>query len=715
MTGSFTLDWATLAVSLFNTIILLWLGLTVLFNAERRTLGLWLASTELLMGAAFFLSHSIILANGINLSSQGMNFWWHLGWFPVVLLPYAWYVIMLWYSGFWNTPNSPLRKKHRFWFALSSLLATTIVGMLFFANPLPSFFQIIQLNLSSTPSAFGYPLLILIYPVYIILCITLSLDVVRHPAPSERVMGDLARKRARPWLMAASFLQIIVSLLVGWVMIWIIFNARGRTFDADMANTVARYDLVIASLVAIAVLSVGQAIVSYEVFTGKTLPRRGLKRYWYRLIILAGSVSILASLGLTLKFQPIYSLLMSTVLIIIFYAMLGWRSYNERERYIKILRPFVSSQQLYDQLLTNTDLSASELNPKEQFFALCNNILGSHLAYLIPTGQMAPLVGSSFIFPERHTAVLPSLDTVSNHITTSQNLGIHLDPKKNRGAIWAVPLWSKGGLIGVLLLGEKRDGGLYTQEEIEIAQAVGERIIDTQASAEIARRLMVLQRQRISESQVLDQQTRRILHDEVLPQLHTVLVNLSGKNYTTGSSPPRTIETLSSVHRQIADLLRKLPTTTSSEVARSGLVGAIRQMIEDEFQYSFERVTFHISSEAEQKLREIPVFTAEVLFYATREALRNADSHGRDQISARPLSAAVNITWQDGLKIVIEDNGVGLDHLEAEQVDKPNRTTNGQGLSLHGTMMAVVGGSLTVESSSGESTRVILDLPSDTW
>ena len=33
MTGSFFLDWAIMAVSLFNTILLLWLGLAVLLNA----------------------------------------------------------------------------------------------------------------------------------------------------------------------------------------------------------------------------------------------------------------------------------------------------------------------------------------------------------------------------------------------------------------------------------------------------------------------------------------------------------------------------------------------------------------------------------------------------------------------------------------------------------------------------------------------------------
>jgi len=54
--------------------------------------------------------------------------------------------------------------------------------------------------------------------------------------------------------------------------------------------------------------------------------------------------------------------------------------------------------------------------------------------------------------------------------------------------VWAIPLWSERGLIGILLLGEKVNGGLYTQEEIEIARASGERLIDTRASAELGHR-----------------------------------------------------------------------------------------------------------------------------------------------------------------------------------------------------------------------------------
>ena len=59
MTGLLLLDWATLATSLSNTILLFWLGSTVLLNAERRTLGIWIAGGQLVLGGGFFFIHSL--------------------------------------------------------------------------------------------------------------------------------------------------------------------------------------------------------------------------------------------------------------------------------------------------------------------------------------------------------------------------------------------------------------------------------------------------------------------------------------------------------------------------------------------------------------------------------------------------------------------------------------------------------------------------------
>ena len=103
MTSSFILNWASMAVSLINTILLIWLGLTVLFNAERRTWGAWLAGVGLMLGGLFFISHTAILGYGLSFYGLGLDFWWRIGLAPVVSLPFVWYLMMLWYSGFWET------------------------------------------------------------------------------------------------------------------------------------------------------------------------------------------------------------------------------------------------------------------------------------------------------------------------------------------------------------------------------------------------------------------------------------------------------------------------------------------------------------------------------------------------------------------------------------------------------------------------------------
>ena len=126
MTGQFFLDWAVMAVSLLNIILMLWLGLTVMLNAERRTWGIWLAGGGLLLGEAFFVSHSAIAGNGLNFFSQGVNFWWRVGLWPVIALPIVWYEVVLWYTGYWE------RKGARYGFVLTLLLTGVMIVLLIF-------------------------------------------------------------------------------------------------------------------------------------------------------------------------------------------------------------------------------------------------------------------------------------------------------------------------------------------------------------------------------------------------------------------------------------------------------------------------------------------------------------------------------------------------------------------------------------------------------
>jgi signal transduction histidine kinase len=768
LTQQFLLDWATMAVSLFNTIILLWLGITVLVNSERRAWGVWLAGGGLLLAGFFFVSHSAMLGHGLRDVGAGMDFWWQVGWVPVVTLPFAWYVVMLWYSGFWDGGDTPLRRRHRFLFAIASTAFVLLAVLFLFANPLPSYSELAHLSSEGAGSRgmVGLEALAFIFPSYAVLCMGLSLDVVVRPGPSGRVMGDLARRRARPWLAATSFVLLTVSLLVAGAIIWLVGSARERQIANiyyEMEGSVYWFDLVTSSLIAVANILLGQAIVAYEIFTGKTLPRRGFVRQWRSAIILATIYSSIVAASLARQTHPIAGLsglLLTTVLMSLFFALFSWRSYAERDRYINNLRPFVTSQGLYDELLSTTDdgrrttegaqsgqsairssqsamQSASpDVDATAPFHALCRDVLGVDVAYLVAVGPLSPLVGPPLTYPTGQEAKLPPLTEITSALESPQTLYMPVDPARYGGAAWAVPLWSERGLIGVMLLGEKGDGGLYAQEEIEIARATGERLIDTQASAQMAQRLMLLQRQRLAESQVLDRRARRVLHDDVLPLLHTAMLELSRRSTTDHRPAPKNAESsalglLGDAHRQISDLLRDMPPTVAPEMARLGLVGALKKAVDEELAEAFDEVTWQIDPEVARHASDIPPLAAEVIYYAAREAIRNSARYGRSNDPGRPLHLKIAVLWRNGLEILVEDDGVGLGsringlktrELEIGEPANGNGHSSGtngssggsgQGLALHSTMMAVVGGSLSAESVPGEYTRVVMSLPVD--
>ncbi len=758
MTDNALLNWAALAISFFNAMLLVWLGLTVLLNSDRRRWGIWIAGGGMLLGAAFFASHSVLLGLGLrNLGWDTTIFWWAIGLLSAISLPFLWYVIMLWYAGYWEDPTSRLHRRQRPWFILTAaLLLLGVAGIISATISLgigsPNFGQwFLYLRFSAS----GIPLMVIGFSFYMLLSIALALDALRHPGPSARVMGNLARRRARPWLAAASIALFFIAVIVTAALFWVgrlsrellLFEVYRQTGTA-----LGLLDLLVSLLISLVIILLGQAIVSYEVFTGRTLPRRGLRRQWQRALLLAAGSSALAAAAVTLDIRPIYGLLLAVLLMILFYALVSWRSYVERENLMDSLRPFVASQGLYDRLLAPATPLAGDLSAP--FNALCHDLLDAQRAYLVAAGPVATFVEQPLIYPPGTAVTLPALETLLPNFAAPQAEPLAIDPALYAGALWAIPLWSERGLNGVLLLGEKRGGGLYTREEMEIAAITGERLIDTQAGAEMSRRLMRLQRQHMTQTQVVDQQTRRVLHDEILPDLHAALISLNAGDNGPAENKAL-LDLLAGTHRQIADLLHALPAAAAPEVERLGLIEALRRTVEQEYAAAFDAVQWQVDPAAQEQLAQMPSLPAGVIYYAAREAVRNAAKYGRpanpeqpftltlivgqvsylsssllatpppigqvSYLSSSPLAANPPIAQPSPLssggqgenlsyngtqyELIIHDNGRGLPTAETPT---PN---GGQGLALHSTMMAIIGGTLSVSSAAGQGTRVVLAFP----
>src|SRR5207249_184355 len=77
----------------------------------------------------------------------------------------------------------------------------------------------------------------LIFPAYSIICIALALDAVRRPATVERFMGDAARDRARPWLVATSLVLLAISIVAGSALVWLLNGLGLRQLEAFSFST----------------------------------------------------------------------------------------------------------------------------------------------------------------------------------------------------------------------------------------------------------------------------------------------------------------------------------------------------------------------------------------------------------------------------------------------------------------------------------------------
>lgn len=658
------LESATLALSIFITVMLLWLGLTVWLNGERGRLVVPLSATALLAAAIFFLSHTIILGRGFAETGEGMDFWWQLVWLPLPLLPYAWLLIVIRYAGL--APEQ--RLVYRWWQIALGASCVLLIPVFILSNPFPSYASLVYAHAVNTDRWHwfaGAPLMLWLYLPYALTCYAVPLVALRSPAK------DTPHKHARPWLMAISLSLLCVGLVVIATVLWaaphpeplvtIAGRQRGILFSAD---------LIVEFLIALALILLGRVIVGFEVLTERPLPRRGFFRQWRRTVILTAAFAIVVAFVYRIQLRPIYSLMLTTALTATMFALFSWRVFAEHEEFLAALRPFVASTHLRERLLSD---HTGDADIRALFDALCRDVLDAQQACLILDSSSGP----------------------------PQQIGYHwLDSAKVARTL-ALDQERKPLGSARLLLGPKIGGEDYTAEEMDVALAAMQRIADLVAGEQVARLAMSLLRRRIAEVKVLSTQNRRVLHDDVLPQLHAAILKLE----TCGDAEAMTA--LTDAHKTLSAMVRQMGAAVPERLEREGLVVALHRALEHDFRDAFESVEWRVDESAARRItRDVPPFVAEVIFAAAQEAIRNAARHARGDDGARLLRLMIEMNWLEGLRLVVRDDGVGV----AASNGQSNGGT-GSGLLFHSTMLAVVGGWLRVESAAGRGTSIIIVVP----
>jgi two-component system, NarL family, sensor histidine kinase NreB len=209
-------------------------------------------------------------------------------------------------------------------------------------------------------------------------------------------------------------------------------------------------------------------------------------------------------------------------------------------------------------------------------------------------------------------------------------------------------------------------------------------------------RLQQLLHHAISAQEAERQRVARELHDEAGQSLTSILVRLKALQSETD---------IEVVHDRLNGL-RYLTTNTLEEVRRLamdlrpmalddlGLVAAIRAYAGHAAKESGIQVTVH----AAESIGRLPGDLEIVLYRAVQEGLTNIVRHAHARTSRIVLERSAHAVW-----LTIADDGQGI--------TKGEHAGDGMGLEGMRERVALVGGRLELDSTPGEGTRVIIELP----
>ena len=682
-----------LAISLFDTATLLWLGLTVVLTGDRRKPATIAGSAGLLLGSIFFAGHTLIIAHTYDLNSFSVNIAWRVMWVIAVAAPYFWSLAIFYYSG------DPAAGR---W--VRRILTATgfaLIILLFVISPLPSLGELIFAPALA-------PVIAWAYVPYLILCFTLPLIALRRPgvkrAPDRLTVPRDPFRRARPWLIGAASMLALAAAAFAYTAYAIVPQAIPiYNLTADVNRQLYIADGVIAGFIGLAIILLGRAVLSNNVLTERPQSSQGFFGRWRSVVVVSIFGSLLVSFLYNAPIRPIYSLLLTTVLAVIAYALFNWQQYLEHEAFMKRLRPFVTSLHLQDHLVSASN-AEGRAESRELFTALCRDALGAERACLL-FDRPATAIESADQRSDRFDYFwLPEHDRLLSNAPLKSGEWTRLDADH-----WVWPLADSRGPIGRLVLGPKINGSEYTAQELQVAATCAERILDALAGEQIARVAMNLLRQRIAQVQVMSAQHKRMLHDDVLPQIHLALLKVEAlRNGSVDDREAQISEAstaLTQTHRRLSSLVREMSNAVPTRLESEGLAAALKSAIDHDFRDSFDQIEWQASPAAIERARQLPFFASEVIFYAAQEALRNAARHGRGGDADRKLNLSVAIECDPNLRIIIGDDGVGV--AAQRRIEPANGS--GSGLLFHSTMLAVIGGALTVNERTGGGTQVVIE------
>jgi PAS domain S-box-containing protein len=253
-----------------------------------------------------------------------------------------------------------------------------------------------------------------------------------------------------------------------------------------------------------------------------------------------------------------------------------------------------------------------------------------------------------------------------------------------------VPIILRGRVIGFInAFGHSI--GMFTLKEMDRLQAFAQQAaiaIDNARLYHESRELAAVQeRQRLA----------RDLHDSVSQTLFTATAMAESSLRQWHNAPDKAYRLLEEVHRMsqaaLAEMRVLLLELRPSTLANIGL----KQLLQQYLQPIGVRRNVEITLDMPDDLRLAPELQIG-LYRIVQEALNNVDKHAQASLVYANL-----IETEDGLDLVIRDNGRGFDPSEI--------SSTSMGLAIMQERAQEIGATLSISSQAGHGTRIAIHLP----
>ncbi|EMY76978.1 putative membrane protein [Leptospira weilii serovar Ranarum str. ICFT] len=676
------------SVFLFLSSILFWLASTTIINLEKQDRSATFTIVIVIVVSALFGFFSWIGESGLIRVLNYSAVYFFPGIFGLILIPFGWFFIVVWFLGF-------LREKRIYRIFLWILSVSQIVAVVFFF--------IWGRKISSGLSLFHFWNVVpfsfrLAYLIYILFCIAIPIFALFSFQISKNILPEIARNKAVPYLKT-------VSLLLFGVLILVLFLFLGEGLGI-IEDPVSRSDndpepfygflIGIQFLITIAILVLGKALISYEIFTGRILPKISLRQEWKNAVFGFLAVTLLYFTTAVLRLSKIELFLTGSYVYCISRTFLLKKNKDLRLEKNSILGSILSLKKFSE----NNPSDTKDLKEKFQrsFDILCSDILETSSALFINESRIPFITDMILQYPNK--TKIENIDTFRNlNIFFEKENIAYLEEKNVNDFVLRIKVENDHSGEGLLFLGQKINGGLYAEEEIETAKATVSWMLSSLFTESNSLVLSSLQRKHTEEQRISDYKTRQILHDEILPEIHSSILILSQLQNESAFSEQ--IQLLTNLHKRVSSFLRELP-DTSLEIARLGLIDALIRLTGSEFETS--RFDWSYDPELKERFPISKPEILEILFYASRESIRNAVKYSGE---GNPKKISISFLEKHG-----EKKGILIQI--KNQIEK-NRTQSvesaGQGLKIHSALLKVFGGYLTLEFLNAEEALVEIYLP----